>query len=299
MILELFLLILLGLILYISLIEPRLLEVQRLRLKVRHKRLKTKQKIAFISDLHIGFWDPVTGMSDKIKKLCQICLSEDIQAILIAGDIMDINKKYLPRLEKYLSEVASVGIPIIAVTGNHDAQSTKLNLASVERVLRKNGVVLLKNAVIKQGGLEIVGIQDLLGNMKYREMAAKWDNDKTREVVESLNWYEKIPKDEDSIIILLSHNPDVVYLKGEPKADLILAGHTHGGQMAFLDWLLDLNLIPHSMKKNLPYGTFCTRSGKLRRGNTRILISRGFGSSSLPFRFLRRPQLHLIEIENS
>lgn len=299
MIIEFFFLIILVLIIYSAAIEPRLLEVQRLKLKVQHKRIKTKQKIVFISDLHIGFWDHLTGMSGKIKKLCQICEAEDVQTILIGGDIIDINKKYLPRLEKYLRAVASLGIPVIAVTGNHDAQSYNLNLASVERVLRKEGAIVLKNTSIKQGGVEIVGIQDLLGNIKYRETAGKWDNSETKKVVESLDWYQNAPKDEASVIILLSHNPDVVYLHGEPKADLILAGHTHGGQMAILDWLLDLNLIPFSQKKHLPLGTFCTRAGKVRRGNTRMLISRGFGSSGLPFRFLRRPQLHIIEIDNS
>ena len=285
------------LIIYSSIVEPRWLDIERSKIRVPQKKIKTKMKIAFISDLHIGVLDKMTGMEQKVHVLCDLCRQEDVQMLILGGDIMDDSRNYLPRLEKYLSELMQMGIPVAAVTGNHDHQGDNLDLKEVERVLRKAGVVLLNNSSISLKGVQIIGTKDLLGDPKYLEVAQKYNNIGIRSVVEGLNWYKKIEKDSSAIIILVSHNADAVYLPGEPSPDVILAGHTHGGQMAFLDWMFDY--VPFFLKKNLPYGTFGTKAGKIRRGNTRMLISRGIGSSTWPFRFLRRPQIHIIEIDNS
>ncbi len=87
--------------------------------------------------------------------------------------------------------------------------------------------------------------------------------------------------------LLLSHNPDIL---GEPdvcRADLVLSGHTHGGQIV-LPWYGPA----HTHTEYLPRHE---ASGYLRRGDTQVFISRGVGEG-IPLRFGASPQITLITL---
>jgi predicted MPP superfamily phosphohydrolase len=87
--------------------------------------------------------------------------------------------------------------------------------------------------------------------------------------------------------LLLSHNPDIL---GEPdigQADLVLSGHTHGGQIV-LPWLG----AAHTHSEHL---TRREASGFLRRGATQVYISRGVGEG-IPLRFAAAPQIALLTL---
>lgn len=90
-----------------------------------------------------------------------------------------------------------------------------------------------------------------------------------------------------SLLILLSHNPDVWLDARARRADLILAGHTHGGQ-------LRLPLLGALYRQ----GTHLSRrraAGWFRRGETRLFVSRGLGES-FPLRFGAPLQAALIRL---
>jgi uncharacterized protein len=87
--------------------------------------------------------------------------------------------------------------------------------------------------------------------------------------------------------LFLHHAPDRVYEAVRAGADLYLAGHTHGGQVA------------------LPlYGALVTFStsgkefeaGRYQRGDTAIYVTRGIGTSFLKLRFLARPEVAVIDL---
>ena len=95
-------------------------------------------------------------------------------------------------------------------------------------------------------------------------------------------------------MIFLSHSPEII-----PEAinaadrngrrqwfDLGLYGHTHGGQLAFLGQYLGISKVEERYEQ-----------GWLRENRTDMLVSRGVGTSILPIRFLRRPQIHQITIK--
>lgn len=83
--------------------------------------------------------------------------------------------------------------------------------------------------------------------------------------------------------VLLSHRPDAILEPGAAACQLVLAGHTHGGQVA------------------LPGIGPILRHSRLRRGQTAgrvrwpdgrtLVVSRGLGTSELPVRFLARPEV--------
>ncbi len=91
----------------------------------------------------------------------------------------------------------------------------------------------------------------------------------------------------DAPTILLSHNPDIIGEPGIDQADLILAGHTHGGQI-----VLPLIGPVHTQCLHLGRGE---ASGYLRRGNTQVYITRGVGEG-IPLRLGAAPQITLITV---
>ena len=92
---------------------------------------------------------------------------------------------------------------------------------------------------------------------------------------------------DDAFLLLLSHNPDIWLAPRILEADLVLSGHTHGGQVR-----LPLFGAAHTQ------GTHLTRrrpAGWFARGAVRMFVSRGLGES-IPLRFGARPQAALIRV---
>lgn len=92
---------------------------------------------------------------------------------------------------------------------------------------------------------------------------------------------------DDAFLLLLAHNPDIWLDPRILGADLVLSGHTHGGQVR-----LPLFGAAHTQ------GTHLTRqrpAGWFERGGVRMFVSRGLGES-IPLRFGARPQAALIRV---
>ena len=91
----------------------------------------------------------------------------------------------------------------------------------------------------------------------------------------------------DAPVILLSHNPDII---GDPligKVDVVLAGHTHGGQLVLPIW--------GPAHTQSAYLTRSNVAGYFEYGRTRFYVSRGMGEG-FPLRFRAWPQIALITI---
>ena len=91
----------------------------------------------------------------------------------------------------------------------------------------------------------------------------------------------------DAPTILLSHNPDILAEPGIEQVDLVLSGHTHGGQV-----VLPLIGAAHTQTDHLRRHEV---SGYLRRGKTQVYITRGVGEG-IPLRLGAAPQVTLITV---
>ena len=91
----------------------------------------------------------------------------------------------------------------------------------------------------------------------------------------------------DAPLLLLSHNPDILQARAAHRADLVLAGHTHGGQI-----VLPFLGAAHTQSDMLRRAE---ASGYLRVGDTQIYINRGLGEG-IPLRFGAPPHLTLITL---
>ena len=83
-------------------------------------------------------------------------------------------------------------------------------------------------------------------------------------------------------VILLSHNPDYAEGLGTDKVDLMLSGHTHGGQVTLFGLWAPLVPSEHGQKY---------RTGTMDLGKMKIIVSNGIGTITPPIRFFARPQI--------
>lgn len=89
--------------------------------------------------------------------------------------------------------------------------------------------------------------------------------------------------------LLLAHSPEIAYQGEKMGIDLILAGHTHGGQI-MLPGIP--RLITHVKKGFEKYV-----SGLYEIGHTQMYITRGLGMTKIPVRFLAPPEISVITLE--
>ncbi len=215
-----------------------------------------KIKLIQLSDLHLTAIKSFhKSMADRINK-------ELPDAMLITGDAITRNHR-IELLNSFL-DLIDIRIPIIAILGNKE-YSGRVDLKMLSTVYEAhNGILLVNETKVLQKSnrkINIIGIDDFLGGMPNVIKAT-----------------QNIDKGLDSIF--LSHCPiykeeiDRLSCILHIKPKLILAGHTHGGQITFFG-------IPIFK----PFG-----SGKYLRGwysdnGSKMYVSNGIGTTILPFRF--------------
>ena len=217
-------------------------------------------KIAFFSDIH--------NNAALFEQAIEIIKQEKPDLIIFGGDLILTNERFMRTKWavngfKQLAEIA----PVYAILGNQDYEK----LDSVERVLKTAGVTLLRNSAVDwttPAGKEIkiVGLGD------YNE------GDEAPQVCLSPQGGESKP------VLLLSHDPESRALLTEYDWDLMLSGHTHGGQLGvpFTDKYL-------SFRSSMPAGLFDFD------GNRKIYVTRGVGAI-LYMRFFCTPEVTIITI---
>ena len=173
-------------------------------------------KIAMFADSHIGTTFDGDGFAKQMEKL----KAQDPDIVFIVGDFVDDSSRR-DDLLKACEALASIDAPygVWYVFGNHDKgyrSSIQRGFSATDMIiqLKKHGVKVLEDGVsIIDDRIAVVGRQDRSsGNRKT-----------VSELVDS------IP--DDKYIIILDHQPSDYEAEAASKADLVLSGHTHGGQL--------------------------------------------------------------------
>lgn len=167
-------------------------------------------RIAHATDLHLNDRSPAMALPDVLEDL-------DFDLLAFTGDFIDQDAD-VPVLERLLARLPA-SYPKVAVLGNHDHWSlsrhpTRNDVDLLVRVLGDNGVTVLVNThtVLAAGALVVAGVDDPV--TARPDVAAA-----TRGVPAG------------AFVLLLAHTPDVVNQLSGCHADLVLTGHTHGGQV--------------------------------------------------------------------
>lgn len=226
-------------------------------------------KILQISDFHSA---KSTIIRNRILSSIK-GLKPDI--IVLTGDIIDSFPKNLESVYNFIKDIIDINPNVYFVSGNHEWRSG--HNIRFTKGLESIGVTILNNTnrVIKTGDtlINLCGIDDY-SNKSY-SMGSAFNN------IDSRNF-----------TVLLSHEPDIVLDYKDIPADLILSGHTHGGQVRipFVGALIapGQGLFPKYDK-----GLY-----KLDNGSF-LYIDSGVGTSTFPIRFCDRSQISLITIKKS
>lgn len=168
------------------------------------EKIKTEQKIVFLSDIHIHR----VISSNKIKGIVQKTNELNPDYILLGGDIVDDQVSKIQDDINLLKDFKAKGI--YYAPGNHEFY---IGLTAANNSLDNLGMKRVMNDGVSLGDLFVGGIPDYSVKGKVKDAI---DLDKT--FAEAT---------EDQYKILISHTPFIP----EQKIDLVLSGHTHGGQI--------------------------------------------------------------------
>jgi uncharacterized protein len=252
---------------YAVFVEPRWIELKRVTIHVRGlPRDLEGMRIGLLTDLHAeGAYS-----LRLIRRACRMVMEHSPAWVAVTGDLTNPEmRSFRPVLEAMSGLTPPLGV--FAVPGNHDH---KRGIGRFHQELREFSdlVDLTNRSVILQVGdarLCIAGVDDLvkgeptLGNLPDPE--------------------------ERDVTILLAHNPDQAERsrRALDSIDLMLSGHTHGGQIR----LPGLGPIRPSVDHAELY-----EEGLRRRPWTQVYVSRGLGTVRVPARFRTRPEVTILEL---
>ncbi|MBQ1371553.1 MAG: metallophosphoesterase [Oscillospiraceae bacterium] len=198
------------------------IHVYKTEYKLNTKKVIETLRIAILSDSHIGVSFDGAGFASHIHTIMQ----EQPDLILIPGDYVDDDT----RREDMLTACRALGeaAPKYGVWfayGNHDKgyfNSRDFSAADLAQALEENGVHILEDEAVQIGTLCIVGRRDA--------------SSRSRRTLSEL--LEDVP--DECYIIVMDHQPTDYENEAATKADLVVSGHTHGGQMIPLNWIGEL-----------------------------------------------------------
>lgn len=219
-------------------------------------------RLLFVSDVHLR-----PGVKDvQLAALMEQIAAQKADLILLGGDYAETPEQCLRFFEAFKDVSSPMGC--YAVAGNNDFDS----LSTLPATMEKAGVTLLDNAcrsiTLSGGRLEIGGCAD-----------HKYGQPRTRDLFSGRA---------DAYRILISHFP----VQPDCRCDLMLSGHTHGGQCNVL------GITPYSIGFEHRFHLLGIR-GLVRRGGMRLLIGNGIGVSRFPLRLGAAPQIYLLNFSDA
>ncbi|MBX7227479.1 MAG: metallophosphoesterase [Chitinophagales bacterium] len=240
------------------LVERFFFETNEYYLKNSSKE-KCAIKIVQISDLHIHQLN--LGLKRVIKKIHE--LKPDL--ILFTGDAVD-NKDNIHALKEFLQRLPK-DVAKFSILGNWEYWGN-IDLEELKQIYQSNNCTLLINesivTIINKVKVRLTGIDDFVGG--------------------NANFSDAIKDDAiGNIHIVMNHCPqynDTITQNKHRNIDLILSGHTHGGQVSLLGY------VPF-----LPQGSGKYLKGWYEQNGVKMYISKGLGTSILPIRFGSRAEM--------
>lgn len=237
--------------------------------------------------LHLSDWH-CTKYGKENKRLIRIIKKQDYDVIFASGDFAVRQKhEYLPAID-FLKTLTDK--PIYFTWGNHELALTREEYLDMWDKLNKIGVRVLENEHIKlEKNGEIINLYGLRYNSKDED--TKYI--KKQEVID--RYYERYTSalgeiDKTKFNILITHDPLYYNVYVKEGFDLVYAGHLHGGAIRFFGFCL----------AKLKSGIIITRlgAGLKKKENTKMIISRGIGNSTIPVRVFNPPEISITTLKH-
>ncbi|MFP7472096.1 metallophosphoesterase family protein [Niallia taxi] len=185
------------------------------------------------------------------------------ELVIIGGDLLEKGVQF-DTVRSNLRKLKEIG-PVFFVWGNNDYEA---DIEKLKELFSEENVTVLDNRSVsftspKKQKWHLAGIEDRSLEHDDLEMAL-----------------QGIKKSDFKILV--SHNPKVMEdLTDDDGVTLVLSGHTHGGQIRILG-----------------FGPYEKGTTKVI-GKTTILVSNGYGTTSIPLRLGAKPETHIIKIQHT
>lgn len=223
--------------------------------------------IAFLTDIHVAGPDMSPARLTRIVEQVN-ALKPDLVAI--TGDLIS-EKRVSTRHYSAEEVVTPLGglqatYGVVVVPGNHDHWFDWPGLSA--QLARHSQITVLENEAAQMGPFAVAGVDD--------DFTGRADVEAVSAAARSLS----------GIRLWLSHSPDI-FPSVPVGADLVVAGHTHCGQIAY-PW----GGSPATMSD---FGEKYACGVSKLHGKT-LVTSAGIGTSLLPVRLFTQPEIWLIEV---
>ncbi|TAG82585.1 MAG: phosphohydrolase [Burkholderiales bacterium] len=243
-----------AVVFYARYIEPRRIVVQEHTIEVG-----ASLRIAFIADLHIGIFDGESRMKQIVDELNRL----DVDVVAVGGDWTDEAQRPLLEL---LAPIAKSKHRVIAVLGNHDEGMPGIRVVEeLQAALIQLNVENIEGKIVEVKQVRIAGIGDRFAK---KDNLPPFDPSKPPQVV-------------------LGHNPDSIARLNNTPVRLLLAGHTHGGQ-------INLPILTEYILSRFTEGKY--KQGLYTKGNSQVFVTAGLGTVGFPLRLFQPPVIDIINL---
>lgn len=243
--------------------EPFTLKVEHHEIYLRRlPRALDGFRIVQLTDIHHS---PLTGRAE-IEQAVEIANRLRPDVVALTGDYVSHEREYAAPAAEMMGHLqAPCGV--FAVLGNHDHWT---DAALVTDLFRLEGIRMLVNEGMRfehrGASFWLAGVDDTMVGLEDLPLALAGSR-------------------QDEMKLLLAHNPTVLRRAAHHGVDLILAGHTHGGQVT---WRSERSASGRPRRRLL--------RGLGRQNETQIYVSRGLGTVVLPIRYGCPPEVTLLEL---
>jgi hypothetical protein len=246
-----------------ALAEANSLSIERVEIKLaKLPRKMDGLRIIHLSDIHHS---PFTSL-EHIRRAVKVCNRLEPDIVALTGDYVSHDREFIAPVADALGRLRSE-FGTYACLGNHDHWTDGDEVANH---FRESGIKVLINEgmrlAARNASFWICGVDDyMVGKTDLRAAL-----------------HGSYP---DEMTLLLAHNPVLVRQAARAGVDLVLSGHTHGGQVKFRD----------DEKRILPKRRLT--AGLHRRKMTQIYITRGIGTVVVPLRYQCPPEISVLELK--
>jgi uncharacterized protein len=249
-----------------ALSEPYMLTIEHKSIQLdRLPKAFDGFRIVQLSDVHHG---PFSDR-EQIERAVETANRLQPDLIALTGDYISKERHYAAPCAEMLGQLkARHGV--YAVLGNHDHWT---DAALITDLFRAEGITVLINEgmhfELNGSAFWLAGVDDTMVGLEDLSLALAGAR-------------------EDEMKLLLAHNPIILRRAARASVDLVLSGHTHGGQVA----IRGERTASGRPRKRLLKGLW-------RQGNTQIYVNRGLGTVVLPVRYGCPPEVSLIELRSN
>jgi len=228
-----------------------------------------------VTDCHFGQFlgrRELQGLVDQLNSL-------DGDALCLTGDIFHSARTVVEQATPLLSKLKARALGNFAVLGNHDYYAgEKRSVESLEAA----GFTLLRNEwltlTVGASTIHLGGVDD------------PWSR---RKLPNAFRYYGEVMRAapaQPGVRIALSHRPELFPYAARHKIDLVLAGHTHGGQIVAPVPGREKGISVADVVSDYTHGWYEHRAG-------RMYLNRGVGLTFLPWRIKCPPEIAVIQLK--